>query len=84
MDNQNQYAVNILESYNQTSHQLVNTYCQLKDKHPYDSFAEFARAIWRAQMLVEIWQDIAAVLEGDPDFYYGENDYEDRELDEPT
>lgn len=55
----NQFARDIYQEYYRRAQTLVNTYCQLKASHPFESWPKLAQEIWMVQTLVYVWATIA-------------------------
>lgn len=59
MSDANQTSKELYQLYRRGFNGLTNTYCQVKRNHPLGDFPKITAAIWRAGMLLEIWQRIA-------------------------
>ena len=61
MNETNQDAKNLFQFYKKQYDALVNTYCQLKKNHPFETLPKLGRAIWRVSRLMEVWHGVAVV-----------------------
>lgn len=58
----NRTAAELFHHYRKQYSDLLNTYCQIKNKYPYKDIPEVSRALWRLAVCVEAWHSIAVKL----------------------
>jgi len=62
--NNMQTSKEIYMEYQKVIDRLINTYCQLKNNHPYDNFPLLTNKIWQYQALGFVWFELHKKLNG--------------------
>ena len=55
----NKSAEELYQEYRKTLNELVNTYCQCRDSHPYDQYPELVKSIELVNDCIDIWRGVA-------------------------
>jgi hypothetical protein len=56
-------AKELFLQYRNQYNELVNIYCQAKQRNPFATYRELARAIWRVGRCLETWHGVALANE---------------------
>lgn len=71
MSEENLTAKQLFQGYQKHLDSLINTYCQIRQNHPFDKYPELTKAIWRVSRCAEAWYWTAINLERQK-YYQGE------------
>ena len=54
----NKTAKELYLEYSSKSEGLISSYCNLKDRYPYEQFPKLGMSIWRCHTLVTFYKDL--------------------------